>query len=248
MDAGAPAFSEVGVGEEGNDEREVTDKGNDEDRGKATVEEPVFPDCGVSVGIGIEEIPITTTGSPGGGTTAVLLPVLLGGGDIELLESGRGTEVSVTEFTGSGADPELAGGKLVTVGIGETVFVETPVLDRIFVLERTSVVLEGMPEVPEGIPVVSEGTPVVVLNGRSVVLGGTTSEVVDESVSVVPVNVGDEVKVDDGNCVDTTGLDPGGKAPGTSPLPLSGLSTHDFSCLTMSTPSTTVGVRVIVHV
>lgn len=37
------------------------------------------------------------------------------------------------------------------------------------------------------------------------------------------------------------------RAPETPPLPLSGVSEQVFSSLTMSTPSTTVGVRVIVH-
>ena len=38
------------------------------------------------------------------------------------------------------------------------------------------------------------------------------------------------------------------RAPGASLLPLSGVSVHAFSCITMFTPFTTVGVRVIAHV
>jgi len=209
-DAAAPAFSAVGVGEGVEDkEREESDKGNDEDGGKVATDEPVLSGCGVAVGLGIEETPITTAGTPEDDTITLLLtPVLLEGNDTELLKLGKGTEVSVIEVTGG----ELAGGKPVTVGTGETVLVETPVLER-----------------------------------RSVVLEETTLGV-DESVSPVPVNVGDEVEVDDGNCADTAELDPGGTALGPPPLPLSGLSEQVSSFLTLSTPSTTIGVKVIVHV
>jgi len=56
--AGAPRFSEVAVweGDEDN-EREERDKGNDEDWGKAILDEPVLPGCGVAAGFGTEEIP-----------------------------------------------------------------------------------------------------------------------------------------------------------------------------------------------
>jgi len=95
------------------------------------------------------------------------------------------------------------------------------------------VIVEAGETVLEETPVLSGG---LVLE-RSVVLKETTL-----------VNVGGEDRVDDGNCVDTVELDPGGRAPGTSLLPLSGVRVHVFSCITMSTPFTTVGVRVIVHV
>jgi hypothetical protein len=103
--------------------------------------------------------------------------------------------------------------------------------------------------------ITGDGTGTELAAGKSVtvetggtVLGGTSLEV-EESIPLVLVKLGGESEVEDGNSVDTVGLDAGGGgAPGTSPLPLSGVSTHVFSSLTMSTPSTTVGVRLIVHV
>jgi len=68
---------------------------------------------------------------------------------------------------------------------------------------------------------------------------------VGENVLLVLVDVGD---VDDGNGGEVGGLDPGGRPLEVPPLPLSGVVVHVFSCLTMSTPSTTIGVRVILHV
>jgi len=71
---------------------------------------------------------------------------------------------------------------------------------------------------------------------------GTSLEV-EESVPLVLVKLGGESKVEDGNSVETIEPDTEGGR-----LPLSGVSTHDFTSITMSTLSTTVGVRVIVHV
>lgn len=93
---------------------------------------------------------------------------------------------------------------------------------------------------------VLEETPV--LGGGLVLERSVALEEVDEGVPLVLVNVEDKVRVDDGNSVDTVELDPGGRAPGASLLPLSGVSVHAFSCITMFTPFTTVGVRVIAHV
>jgi len=153
---GAPAPSAVGVEDRG--------KRDDEGGGKETVVGPVLSGCGV------EDVPTTAAGTPGGG-----------GGE------------------------ELAGGKSVAVGSGRTV-------------------LEEMPG-----------------------LGGTSVEV-EESVSVVLVEVGDEVKVVDGSSVDTVELDAGGGRALEASLPLSGVTTQLFSSLTMSIPFTTVGVKTIVHV
>jgi len=93
--AAAPTFSEVAVGErDGDEEDEERGKGDDEDCGKAIIDEPVLSGCGVAVGFGTEEIPykelweggysvtmirltMTTTGTPEDGTTTLLLPVLL---------------------------------------------------------------------------------------------------------------------------------------------------------------------------
>lgn len=171
----------------------------------------------MAVGLGTEDTPITATGPLEEGTpTLLLLSVLLGGNEAELLELGNGMEVRVIETTGGGTDPEPAGDELVIVEAGGTVLEETPVLSGGLVLER-SVTLEE------------------------------TTLGVDEGVPLVVVDVGGEVTVDDGNCVDTVELDPGGRAPGASLLPLSGVRVHVFSCITTSTPFATDGVRVIKH-
>jgi len=153
---GAPAPSAVGVEDRG--------KRDDEGGGKETVVGPVLSGCGV------EDVPTTAAGTPGGG-----------GGE------------------------ELAGGKSVAVGSGRTV-------------------LEEMPG-----------------------LGGTSVEV-EESVSVVLVEVKNKIKVVDGSSVDTVELDAGGGRALEASLPLSGVTTQLFSSLTMSIPFTTVGVKTIVHV
>jgi len=199
---GAPAFSAVGV--EPGDEPGERDEGDDEDGSDVTVGGSSLSGCGVAVGSGTEETPMTTAGTPGDGTT-LPVPELLGGDDTELLASGRGTVVSVTEIAGSGTDTELAGGKPVTAGLDRTVLEERPEL-------------------------------------------GGTSVGVGESVSLVLVKVGDDVEVEGGNSVDTVELDAGGGRALEVSLPLSGVSTHFFTSLTTSTPSTTAGVRVIVHV
>jgi len=95
------------------------------------------------------------------------------------------------------------------------------------------VIVEAGETVPEETPVPSGG---LVLE-RSVALEETT----------LGVDVGGEVTVDDGNSVDTVELDPGGRAPEPSLLPLSGVRVHLFSCMTIPMPFTTVGVRVILH-
>jgi len=92
------------------------------------VDESALSGCGVVVGIGTEETPMTTTGTLEDGTTSLLVFVPLGG-DTELVTSGRGTDVRVIETTGGGTDPEPAGGKLVIVESGGTVPEGTPVLD-----------------------------------------------------------------------------------------------------------------------
>lgn len=232
------AAAPTAVGDGDGDKDGLTDELMLSGRGPVGVPGPFG--FGVAVGFGTEETPMTTTGTPEDGTTMVLVPVLPGGGDTELLPPDSGTEVSVTDTTGGMADTELAGGNPVIVGFGGTVLEDTPVLGGTLVLERTSVVPEGILEVPGGISV-------TVLDRRPVVLGGAPVDV-EVSVSLVLVKVGGEVEVGGGNTVDTLELDAGGRAPGTSPFPLSGVSTQDFSSLTMSTPFTTVGVRVIVHV
>jgi len=189
---GAPAFSEVAVGD---------GDGDNMAEGKARVDVPVvsgresvFSGCGAAVGFD----------PPEDGTTT-----LLGTGDTELLPLGWGTKVSVSEITGGSTDPEPEGGKPVTVGSGRTVLEGTPVLERPSVLGRIPVEVE-------------------------------------DSRSLVVVSDGD---VGDGNRVDTIVLDAGGStALGTPLLPLSGVTTQVFSSLTMSTPFTTVGVKVILHV
>jgi len=92
----------------------------------------------------------------------------------------------------------------------------------------------------EGEGVDESGVP-----GGGVATGFGTEEIPMTTTGGVPVTVGFGGTVGDGISV----LDPGGgRAPGVSLLPLSAVTTHVFSSLTMSTPFTTVGVRVIVHV
>jgi len=79
--------------------------------------------------------------------------------------------------------------------LGETVLEGTPVLDKTFVPESLSVVLEGIPEVLEGAFVLLEDISVIVLDGRLVVPEGTALEV-DESASLVLVNVAERQSVD----------------------------------------------------
>lgn len=89
--------------------------------------------CGVVVGFGTEENTVLE-----GGASPLPELVLVGSNDTELASVGRGTDVSVIESTGGGNDPELAGGRLVTVESGGTVLEETPVLE---VNESVSLVL-----------------------------------------------------------------------------------------------------------
>jgi len=136
---GAPAFSEfatgVGVGPDEGDGEPPTS-------GRGPVGSIVLPGCVVPVGIGTEETPITTTGTAGLGATKLLVPVLSGSGDTELLPPSR-MVVSVPERAGGRADTELAGGKLVIVESGGTVLEERSVLDgRPAVLKGTSVGVE----------------------------------------------------------------------------------------------------------
>jgi len=94
------------------------------------------------------------------------------------------------------------------------------------------------------------GETVTVGSGGTVPVPERTSVLerisVEETRSLVVVSVGDG---GDGNGGDSIGLVAGGgRALGVSPLPLSGVTTHVFSSLTIFTPSTTVGVRVMLHV
>jgi len=112
---------------------------------------------------------MTTTGTPGEELTSLLVLVLLGGDDIELVTSDGGAEVRVP--TSGGTDPELAGGKLFTVESGGTVFEGTSVLSGGLTIESPSVVLNGIPPI-----------------GGSVLLGRVASDV-DESESLELVDV-----------------------------------------------------------
>jgi len=200
----APAASALAAGDwVGSNELEDGDKDNDNDEDGSTLS-----GCGVAIGFGTEVSPMTTTGPPEGDRSVLLVLVLLGGGDAELLTLGKGTEVRVTEITGGGTDPELEGGKPVTVEPGGTVSVGTPVLDGRLELESPPVIFGGTPPVS---------------GGTFVLLGGITLDV-DEGVPLVPG---------------------GGRA---LVLPSSGVTTQVLSSLTLSTPFTTIGVRVIVHV
>jgi len=81
--------------------------------------------------------------------------------------------------------------------------------------------------------------------GCGVAAGFGTEEIPITTTGGVLVTVGFGETVGDGISV----LDPGGgKAPGMLPLPLSGVSIQVVSSLTISAPSTVVGLRVILHV
>lgn len=177
--AAAPAFSALAVGDTVGDE--VLDnwdkgKGTVEDGGEVSGDGPVLSGCGVAVGFGTEETPMTTTGTSEDDSTTLLVLVLLGGDDIELVTSGKGAEVSVS--AGGGTDPELAGGELLTVESGRTVFEGTSVLNGGLTIESPSVVLNGIPPVGGGV---------------FVLLGGTTSDV-DENESLELVDVPESVR------------------------------------------------------
>jgi len=162
---------------------------------------------------------------------------------------GRGTEDAPITTTGPPEDGTPTLLLPVSLGGNETELLKMGNGTEVSVIETTGGGTDPEPAGGELVMVeagktVLEETPVL---ERSVAPEETTLGV-DEGVPLVLVNVGGEVKVDDGNCVDTVELDPGGRAPGALLLPLSGVSVHDFSCITASTPFTTVGVRVIVHV
>lgn len=136
--AAAPAFSAPAVGDAvGVEELDDWSKGTVEDGGKVTSGRSVLSGCEVIL-------------------------VLLGGDNIELVTSGGGAEVSVSEITGGRSDPELAGGELVVVEPGRTVSEGTPVLTGGLTIENPSVELSGVPPA---------GGSVLVL------LGGITSDV-----------------------------------------------------------------------
>jgi len=124
-------------------------------------------------------------------------------------------------------------------GGGETV--GEPVLSGCGV--TTGFGTEDVPSAGESVAVGSGGTVLEETPG----LGGTSVEA-EERVSVVLVVVGDEVKVEDGNSVDTVELDAGGGRALEASLPLSGVSAQLCSSLTMSIPFTTMGVKAVVHV
>lgn len=93
--------------------------------------------------------------------------------------------------------------------------------------------------------VVFEGTPVLIggpiLENPSVVLGGITTE---KGILFVPLG-GGTLSVDEGVLLVLVSVVGGGTA---LELPLSGVTMQVLSSLTISTPFTTIGVRVIVHV
>jgi len=127
-----------------------------------------------------------------------------------------------------GDDIELvkSGGTAVSVTTGGGKEPEL-VSGRLVTVESGRTVFEGTPVLDGGLTIENPSVGGLPAGGVFVLLGGITSDV-DENESL--------------ELVDVTR---GGRALG---LPLSGITIHVLSSLTMSIPSTTIGVRVILHV